>query len=202
MTANIQSGPLTEAVWREFHQRLRSYLRRRVANEADVEDLLQDVFTRIHQNAHRLGELRSVSGWVHSITRNAVIDFYRSEDTRAGRFLAAEESTLDAHGSAEDGESPAGAELATCIEPLLTQIDPRYAVPLALTELDGATQKDAAERMGLTLSAMKSRVSRGRRKLRELLLQCCHVELDRRHGVADFESRSTGSCACTSEKRT
>ncbi|HXV59273.1 MAG TPA: sigma factor-like helix-turn-helix DNA-binding protein, partial [Vicinamibacteria bacterium] len=76
------------------------------------------------------------------------------------------------------------------------------AVPLSLTELNGATQKDAAERMGLTLSAMKSRVSRGRRKLKELLLECCHIELDRRRGIADFESRNTPSCACTDQKRT
>ncbi|HXV59102.1 MAG TPA: RNA polymerase sigma factor SigZ [Vicinamibacteria bacterium] len=200
MTEQAQSGVLTEAVWREFHQRLRSYLRKRVANEADAEDLLQDVFTRIHENAHRLGELRSVSGWVHSITRNAVVDFYRSEGSRAGRFAVADAGDVDANGSTEDSASPARDELAACIEPLLTQIHPRYAVPLSLTELNGATQKDAAERMGLTLSAMKSRVSRGRRKLKELLLQCCHVELDRRQGIADFESRNATFCTCTLQK--
>jgi RNA polymerase sigma-70 factor (ECF subfamily) len=200
MTIEGNSALVTEAVWREFHQRLRSYLRRRVANEADAEDLLQDVFTRIHENAHRFGELRSLTGWVYRIMRNALVDFYRSEGVRAGRFVAAEESDLDSNGSAEDAVNHARAELAACIEPLLTQLPPRYAAPLALTELTGATQKAAAEQLGLTSSAMKSRVARGRRKLKELLLECCHVELDRRHGIADFASRKTASCRCTPNK--
>jgi RNA polymerase sigma-70 factor, ECF subfamily len=196
MTAKIEDAHLTEAVWREFHQRLRSYLRRRVANDADAEDLLQDVFTRIHANVHRLGELQSVTGWVYRITRNAVIDFYRAEATRQGHFGGDDESDLETKAPAGDSASGARSELASCIEPLLSQLAPGYAGAVALTELGGATHKDAAEQMGLSLPAMKSRVSRGRRKLKELLLECCHIELDRRNGIADFQSRGNGPCRC------
>jgi RNA polymerase sigma-70 factor (ECF subfamily) len=196
MTVNSESGLLTEAVWQEFHQRLRSYLLARVANEADAEDLLQDVFTRIHANAHRLGGLQSVTGWIYRITRNAVTDFYRAEATRKRHVVAAGETDLDANEPVAVAGGRARSELASCIQPLLTQLPPRYAAPIALTELAGATHRDAAEQMGLSLPAMKSRVSRGRRKLKELLLECCHVELDRRRGIAELESRKTSSCSC------
>ncbi len=198
MTARSEAAQLTEAVWREFHQRLRSFLRRRVANDADAEDLFQDVFMRIHGNVHRLGELQSVTGWVYRITRNAIIDFYRAEAARQGRIGGEDEGDLDAAAPAGDSASGARAELASCIEPLLKRLAPGYALAIALTELDGATHKDAAEQLGLSLPAMKSRVSRGRRKLKELLLECCHIELDRRRGIAEFQSRGNGPCGCKS----
>jgi RNA polymerase sigma-70 factor (ECF subfamily) len=198
MMANSDSGIVTEAVWQEFHQRLRSYLRRRIANEADAEDLLQEVFTRIHANAHRLGELNNFTSWIYRITRNAVIDFYRAEAARRGRLIE-DERDLDSTQLTDDSGNRARSELASCIEPLLTQLPARYAAPIALTELGGSTQKDAAEQMGLSLPALKSRVSRGRRKLRDLLLECCHIELDRRRGIAEFQSRKRGSCSCHSE---
>jgi RNA polymerase sigma-70 factor (ECF subfamily) len=197
--ANSESAIVTEAVWLEFHQRLRSYLKRRIANDADAEDLLQDIFTRIHSNAHRLDQLQNLTSWVYRVTRNAVIDFYRAEAVRKGKLIE-NESDLDGNESTDDSGSHPRSELATCIEPLLTQLPAEYAAPLALTELGGATLKEAAGQMGLSLPAVKSRVSRGRRKLKDLLLECCHIELDRRRGIAEFQSRGGGTCGCNSGK--
>jgi RNA polymerase sigma-70 factor (ECF subfamily) len=55
-----------------------------------------------------------------------------------------------------------------------------YSQALILTEYEGLSQKEMAERLGISFSGAKSRVQRARRKLRDLLLQCCHFELDRR----------------------
>lgn len=57
---------------------------------------------------------------------------------------------------------------------------------LVLTDLEGMTQREAAERSGLSLSGMKSRVQRARRQLKETFLECCRIELDRRGGIVDF----------------
>ena len=51
----------------------------------------------------------------------------------------------------------------------------------------GPAQHEAAARLGLSVSGMKSRVQRGRRRLREMLEACCVVTLDRRRGVADYD---------------
>ena len=69
---------------------------------------------------------------------------------------------------------------------------------LELTELEGKTQGEAAESLGLSLSGMKSRVQRRRTKLKEVLLDCCHVELDRRGGVVGYEPRNRERCSCGS----
>ncbi len=192
----------TEALWRELHGRLFAFLRARVASREDAEDLLQDVFARIHSRA-QWQDVESVSGFVFRSARNAVTDYHRRRATAAKGSEALAEST--AAGKVSRPFSPswmnddAGAEreLASCLEPLVARLPEHYRAALELTELRELTQRQAAERLGISLSGVKSRVSRGRAKLKELLLDCCHVELDRRRGIAELEPRQPGSCSCS-----
>lgn len=181
----------TEALWSELRTRLLSFLRRRVATPEDAEDLLQDVFTRIHENASTLGEVESVTGWVYRTAGNAVTDYYR----RRGAFARAAEALAAEPGLVPE-ESAAEEELAQCLRPLITALPSTYGEALELTELAGKTQGEAAESLGLSLSGMKSRVQRGRTKLKEVLLDCCHVEIDRRGGVVGYEPRDRARCRC------
>jgi len=60
---------------------------------------------------------------------------------------------------------------------------------LYLTEYEGMTQKDLAGRLGISVSEAKSRVQRARARLKALLLDCCHFELDRRGKVINYYGR-------------
>jgi RNA polymerase sigma-70 factor (ECF subfamily) len=68
---------------------------------------------------------------------------------------------------------------------------------LQMVEFDGLTQVEAAARLGLSVSGMKSRVQRARSHLRTALDDCCRIALDRRGGVISYEARTgdCGSCA-------
>ena len=182
----------TEALWSELRTRLLSFLRRRVATPEDAEDLLQEVFTRIHENAAALGEVESVAGWVYRTAGNAVTDYYR----RQGAFARATEALAAAPGAVPEDEAAAEEELSQCLRPLIATLPETYGQALALTELEGRTQGEAAAALGLSLSGMKSRVQRGRTKLKEVLLDCCHVEIDRRGSIVGYEPRSPGSHSC------
>jgi len=165
-----------------------------VATPEDAEDLLQEVFTRIHANASTLGEVESVTGWVYRTAGNAVTDYYR----RRGAFERATEALAAAFSTVTENEDDAAEEeLAQCLRPLIATLPETYGQALELTELEGRTQGEAAEALGLSLSGMKSRVQRGRTKLKEVLLDCCHVELDRRGGVVGYEPRDRAQCRCT-----
>ena len=89
-------------------------------------------------------------------------------------------------------ESGAERELASYIALFVAMLPAPYREALSLTELDGLTQRAAAERLGVSLSGMKSRVQRGRVMLREALEGCCHIALDARGRVMDCELR--GQC--------
>ena len=67
-----------------------------------------------------------------------------------------------------------------------------YREAMTLTELQGMSQKDAAEMLGISLSGMKSRVQRGRQQIREMLQACCGIALDARGRVLSYERRPDG----------
>ena len=78
----------TEHLWQEFHTPLQQFIRRHVSDEHTAEDVLQDVFLRIHQHMDTLKDVRKLEGWIYQITRNAIIDSYRRSrptSTRSGR---------------------------------------------------------------------------------------------------------------------
>ena len=62
-----------------------------------------------------------------------------------------------------------------------------YAIPLYMYDLDNISQKEIAEKLNLTLPNTKSRIQRGRIKLKERFLECCIVEFDENGEMISFD---------------
>jgi RNA polymerase sigma-70 factor, ECF subfamily len=199
LPVNSQRGPGppdVDAVWRDFRGPMLSFIGRRVSDRDSAEDILQDVMLRIHRHAAELTEVSAVSGWIHEIARNAIIDHYRRAVVRREQPIGAGlELEHPPPVEPEPVPAEARAELAACLAPLLAQLPAIYREALQLTDLEGLTQAAAAARVGLTTSGMKARVRRGRGQLKELLTNCCEVALDRRGGVIDYRPQSD-DCSC------
>lgn len=129
-------------------------------------------------------------GWLYRVTRNSIVDHYRSR-------RPTEELSEEVERDPRAVESPTEQELAGCLAPLLDGLPAPDRRALVLSEVEGLPQREIAWREGLSLSGAKSRVQRARRMLRESLLGCCRVEIDRRGGVVDFQARPGGR-ACVS----
>ena len=181
-----------EQIWDEFTAQLRRFISGQVRGEADVEDILQEVFIKIHRGLDRLDDHSKLHAWVYQITRNAIIDHYR----RGGPGVEAPEELPDRIAEEEDSEG-AEAEVATCLRPMAEDLPEKYREALLLTDIEGLTQKEPAERLDISLSGAKSRVQRAREKLKGVLLECCHLEVDRRGRVVDWESRQADCRYCT-----
>jgi RNA polymerase sigma-70 factor (ECF subfamily) len=186
------AAPDAEAIWRELHDGLLGFIERRVRSREIAEDVLQDVMLRIHRQADGIERAEAVGAWVYAIARNAIADHYRSAQVRR-EVATGREIDPEVAGEPEAEAADARGELAACVAPLLTRLPPRYRETLILTELEGLTQVEAAHRLEISLSGAKARVQRGRAQLKELLLDCCHVELDRRGEITEYHPRS-GSC--------
>ena len=186
----------TERLWSEMHDPLLGYIRNRVKNTDDAEDILQDVFTRVHRNLDTLKDDQSIAAWMFRIARNAITDYHRGRATAARAMIRlAEDAPETSEDIVEsDPTAEAGADFTRCLQPLLSELPTKYRQALELTELGGVTQKDAAEQLGLSVSGMKARVQRGRGKLKDALLDCCHVEFDQRGGVVDYHPREGRDC--------
>ena len=76
--------------------------------------------------------------------------------------------------------------VAGWLERMIGQLPHKYGIALRMAEIEGATQQEVADRLSLSLSGAKSRIQRARRMLREILLACCHIELDSEENVIDY----------------
>jgi len=187
------SGRPTEQMWRELVARLRVFVRRRIADPDRADDLVAEIVLRIHQNVGSLDDRERLPNWVFRIARNAVIDEYR----RAGRTREQLTPTFTDRPIVESAEDDREVltELASCLRPLLGGLCLPQRRAVEMIDLDGVSQADAAQREGISLSGMKSRVQRGRRRLAELLGQCCALTLDVRGVPMDYVAPPRCGCA-------
>jgi RNA polymerase sigma-70 factor (ECF subfamily) len=173
---------ITEQAWEAFHTSLHQFIRRRVADEATAEDLLQDVFLKIHQQGANLRDARRLESWIYQVTRNLIIDYYRSRHHSTTTLEEVEVLELPEELPNDDIVS----ELLPCVRAMVLALPDQDRQALILTEYQGLTQKEMGERLGLSFSGAKSRVQRAREKLKQELLACCHFELDRRGHILDY----------------
>jgi len=181
--------PASRGAWRELEAKLRPFVARRVHSEVDVDDVVQDVFLRMQRGLAGLRDEERFGPWVYQVARSAIVDHQR---------VAAKHRVVDDDGRVEhplevDGdERSVEEELAGYLAPFVAMLPSPYREALTLVELEGLTQKQAAEMLGISLSGMKSRVQRGRLQLRKALEDCCHIAQDARGRVVSCEPRPDG----------
>jgi RNA polymerase sigma-70 factor, ECF subfamily len=166
--------------WREVEARLRPFVARRVP-PADVDDVVQDTFVRVYRGLSALSDGERFGGWVYRIASNAIADHQRQRLRHPSASGAAPEATVDA--AALEDQDHLESELAECIALFVARLPSPYREAVTLTELEGLSQKEAASMLGISLSGMKSRVQRGRDRIRRMFEECCELSLDCRGHV-------------------
>ena len=183
-------------IWDQVHKGLRVFILKRVSDEAEADDILQEVFLRVHRHLERLQDPDRLLSWIFQITRHAIIDHYRSSERRRETSvgLAVDMEDAASWNSSESMPNEVRSDLSGCLRPMVERLPVKYRVAVDLVELQGFTNQEAASRLGISVAGMKSRVQRGRSHLKKMLDDCCLIELDRRQGVADYELRHPDSC--------
>ena len=167
-----------ESIYTDFHSKLHRFIAGRVPDPDTAEDILQDVYLKIHSRMDGLRAEDRLESWVYQITRNAIIDHYRR--------ARPQDELSDSLASPLDDEPDAVSQLASSVKGMLGCLDDKYREALELTELQGLPQVELATRLDISVSGAKSRVQRAREKLKEAFLDCCHFEFDRSGRVVDY----------------
>ena len=194
----------TEELWQLLHEGLQAFIAKRVDDHGHVDDLLQEVFMRVHRQIDSVNDPRRVVSWIYQITRNTIIDHYRKPGRQreiptglsSEREMRDETSQKPERADRTEVEQ-ARSELAGCLGPMIERLSQDYRDAITLVEIDGLTQQAAAMQIGISLSGMKSRVQRGRKQLKQMLQDCCLIELDRRGGVTEYHPREKVKTVCT-----
>lgn len=173
-------------LWESLNGDLRSFIFSRVKNDADTDDILQEVFIKIHENISGLKDSSKIRSWIYQITRNLIIDKYRKdkqevETTEIIKTLpVSSASTRFMYIAIND------------MIKMMDQLPPEYCEALCMTELEGMSQKEYAELKRISYSGARSRVQRARAILKDMLLQCCHYQFDRYGTIYHIQPK----CCC------
>jgi RNA polymerase sigma-70 factor, ECF subfamily len=178
-------------IWDESRDRLRNFIARRVKNDADADDILQDVFFKIHQNIGKLKDPDKLYPWVFRTTRNAIADHYRGNSTAPANL------DENAEAFAVEPDDPAvEEEVLSWLEPMISELPPKYRDALMLVDIQGLTQVELSGKLEISPSGAKSRVQRGREKLKDLLLECCRLEFGRSGKIVEYRQQKEECAAC------
>ena len=181
------------AAWDETFAQLRSFIAVRVGNDDIAADIAQDVLVRSIA-AGALQRVDNPAAWLYRSARNAVIDHYRTRHIHEPLDQVAAQRWPEPS-PVDDRPNAATRDLANCLRPLLAQLPEPYRDALDRVDLAGQSHHAAAAELNISTSGMKSRVQRARRQLKELLTNCCAVQVDRLGAVTSYHPNS-GTCGC------
>ena len=191
----------TQKIWSTFNSHLKAYIVSQIKNEHDAKDVLQDVFLKIHDNLHKLRDVDRLESWIFQITRNKINDYYRLQ--KKNQKLTDninKEISDDDHLTDFDAYSLPDS---SWLKPFVDELPVKYRQALVMTEYENKHQREMVDELGLSIPGAKSRVQRARKKIKELILACCHFDFDHFGNVLEYKSKkqSCGSCACKTEDK-
>jgi len=171
----------------EMAPRLRAFLRRRVRDDATADDLTQETLLKVYRSRDALRDDARLEAWLYRVARTTLVDHYR-------RQRPADELPAELAAESRDEMAAMRTAMAASVRRFLEDLPPAYREPLRLAELEGLPLAKIALRMNLSLTAVKSRVRRGRQMLRRRLQACCRFEFDRLGQVIGWERRKLLCC--------
>jgi RNA polymerase sigma-70 factor, ECF subfamily len=181
------SSPDFDAAVADFRAKLYGFVRRRVRDDVTADDLTQETLLKVYRSRAALRDDQRLEAWVYRIARTTVIDYYR-------RNRPTEELPEALTAESEDETAAFRKVVSAATRRFLDDLPAAYREPVRLAELEGIPLAKIALRLGLSLTAVKSRVRRGRAMLKKKLQACCRLEFDGGGRVIGWERRKR--CAC------
>lgn len=175
-------------IWTDFHKELKGFIYNKTRNSVDTDDILQEVFIKIIRNIDKINQSENLRQYLYGIVRNAINDYFRSRKNTTSDIETSEQF------SEIETQSLNTTIAECCIKPFINKLSNNYKEALLITEFQNVSQKELAEKLNISYSGAKSRVQRGKDKLKELILNCCAYESD---VYGNLISKSENNCGCS-----
>ena len=155
-----------------YERRIYSFIYRMMGNPEDAFDLTQETFLKAYRALGKTDEEPNVNAWLHRIASNACMDVLRRRQRL--RWLPWENTKHDrpsVHQEDDPEGSVVGGETQVAVQRVLSAMSPRNRQAMVLREYEGLSCEDIGEIMGVSRSAVKSMLFRGREEFRKLYTQ-------------------------------
>lgn len=159
-----------EAIVQRYERQIYSFIYRMMGNADDASDLTQDCFVRAYRSLGKTNDELNVSAWLHRIASNACLDVLRRRQRI--RWLPWDNAKHEPLLGNSENDSPerqiVASESSTIVQETLARMSPRNRAALIMREYEGMSCDEIGDVLGLSRSAVKSVLFRGREEFRKL----------------------------------
>jgi RNA polymerase sigma-70 factor, ECF subfamily len=180
-------------VYNKFRKSLFSYIYSKINNREDAEDILQNVFVKMHTNIETLSDKEKIQNWLYRITRNAIIDYYRSKANKKRKLELTEKFPADLE---EERSSDNTKGMDRCLRDFIDQLPEEYKSIIIDSELKGISQKELSRKYDLEYVTLRSRVQRGRQRLHKMFTNCCSIQADKFGNIIGVNYKGSCESSC------
>lgn len=174
----------------QFGKHLFNFIQSKVKSPDDAYDIYQEVLIKILTKAHQIKSTESLKSWLFMVARNQITDFYRvrKQDLDIEQIIS--------QPAYEEEEHSAYVHLESCLTGLVDQLPGDYKELLIASEINGKSQKELSESLNLNYVTVRSKVQRGRARIKNMILDSCSLEKDRAGRVLNCEPREDKKIDC------
>lgn len=168
------------SLFKEYESRIYNFIYRMTQNEADAEELTQEVFIRVWNGLDDLRSDLSPAPWLYRIASNVCLDFFR-KNKKELKDLPLEmggESLYDAKIPLIEDEIYK-AKMAECIKGYIMTLPEDYRAVILLHDIEGFKNSEIANMLDISLELVKIRLHRARGRLQKILSKECQVLYDK-----------------------
>jgi RNA polymerase sigma-70 factor (ECF subfamily) len=178
-------NPTEFSVWNQTQDKLKSFVIRYTKDKTTADDIVQDVFLKVHSRLGQLKESEKLAGWIFQIARNTITDYFRLKN----KVIKSSDIDWEAE------SKPLNDCVSECLENMMKTLPENYRQALELTELKSLSQLDLAKQLNISYSGAKSRVQRARQILKEKMDEAYLIKFDSYGNVIVCEDRIPCSCS-------
>lgn len=169
-------------IWKEYHDQLLDFIRKRVKDHSEADDILQEVFMKILSKIDTLKDSDKLKNWLYQVTRNTITDHYRQQ--QKGKNIEASISF-----SEEDQDENTSMKAAeSWIGLYIDGLPEKYRDAVIMSELKGQSITDIAQNLNISYTNARARVHRGRQALKKNLTDCCTFHVDVYGNIIDYHA--------------
>ncbi len=162
-----QETRVYEIVFKKYYQPLVIFVMRHVGDEDVAKDIVQDIFFKLFENSHSLPDNFRLKSWFYKVARNTAVDYLRHlqvEDRY--KFLMAEAMV-----NIPDMDEEIDEDVYNKVHQAMESLPEQCRLIIKLNVLEGKKYLEIAEELGITINTIRTQVSRGYKKLREILAE-------------------------------
>jgi RNA polymerase sigma-70 factor (ECF subfamily) len=158
-------------IYLEFKDEIQRHILKKVKSKEVAEDLTSQLALKLYNICEKLQDIQNLRAWLYRVASNVVIDYFREEQKSNSQPLV--DDALQ-----EEEEDFVIVAVENCVLNLLEQLPEKYRDAVQMSDLEGVSQKEIAERLNISYSAAKMRVQRGRESLKSKFYECCSCVLE------------------------